>query len=29
MDAIPLTVGQEMSGWASQLERDIDACIKS
>jgi fumarate hydratase class II len=23
MDATPLTVGQEMSGWASQLERDI------
>ena len=24
MDATPLTVGQEMSGWASQLDRDID-----
>ena len=24
MDATPLTVGQEMSGWANQLERDID-----
>jgi len=23
-DAVPLTVGQEMSGWASLLERDID-----
>src|SRR5205807_2827675 len=23
-DATPLTVGQEMSGWASMLERDID-----
>src|SRR2546428_3178038 len=23
-DATPLTVGQEMSGWASLLERDID-----
>ena len=23
MDATPLTVGQEMSGWANQLERDI------
>src|SRR5580700_794142 len=24
MDATPLTVGQEMSGWASQLERDVE-----
>jgi fumarate hydratase class II len=24
MDATPLTVGQEMSGWASLLDRDID-----
>jgi fumarate hydratase class II len=24
MDATPLTVGQEMSGWANQLDRDID-----
>jgi fumarate hydratase, class II len=24
MDATPLTVGQEMSGWVSQLDRDID-----
>ena len=24
MDATPLTVGQEMSGWASQLDRDVD-----
>jgi fumarate hydratase, class II len=24
MDATPLTVGQEMSGWASMLERDIE-----
>ncbi|HUJ33163.1 MAG TPA: class II fumarate hydratase [Candidatus Acidoferrum sp.] len=24
MDATPLTVGQEMSGWASMLDRDID-----
>jgi fumarate hydratase class II len=24
MDATPLTVGQEMSGWANQLERDIE-----
>ena len=23
MDATPLTVGQEMSGWASLLERDV------
>ena len=23
MDATPLTVGQEMSGWASQLDRDV------
>jgi fumarate hydratase, class II len=23
MDAIPLTVGQEMSGWANQLDRDV------
>ena len=23
-DATPLTVGQEMSGWASLIERDID-----
>ena len=24
MDATPLTVGQEMSGWVSQLDRDVD-----
>ena len=24
MDATPLTVGQEMSGWASMLDRDLD-----
>jgi fumarate hydratase class II len=24
MDATPLTVGQEMSGWASQLDRDVE-----
>ena len=24
MDATPLTVGQEMSGWANQLDRDIE-----
>ena len=24
MDATPLTVGQEMSGWASMLERDVE-----
>src|ERR1017187_6166447 len=24
MDATPLTVGQEMSGWANQLDRDVD-----
>ena len=24
MDATPLTVGQEMSGWASMLDRDVD-----
>ncbi len=24
MDATPLTVGQEMSGWANQLERDVE-----
>jgi fumarate hydratase class II len=24
MDATPLTVGQEMSGWVSQLERDVE-----
>ena len=23
MDATPLTVGQEMSGWVSQLDRDV------
>jgi fumarate hydratase class II len=27
-DATPLTVGQEMSGWASLVERDID-CLKA
>ena len=24
MDATPLTVGQEMSGWANQLDRDVE-----
>ena len=24
MDATPLTVGQEMSGWVSQLDRDVE-----
>src|SRR5438045_416472 len=28
-DATPLTVGQEMSGWASLLERDIDRMNKT
>ena len=28
-DATPLTVGQEMSGWASLLERDIDRMIET
>jgi fumarate hydratase class II len=29
MDATPLTVGQEMSGWASMLERDVERLEES
>jgi fumarate hydratase class II len=28
MDATPLTVGQEMSGWASLLDRDVDRLME-
>jgi fumarate hydratase class II len=29
MDAVPITVGQEISGWAALLERDIDRIEKA